>query len=344
MEFSELVHFRNELFNYSSTVIKQSADHDIKQIINLVQSQTFVTTEFSNELQDKYNSIQETFDKFELSLVATKEYVQNLIKNIEPQWFEESSQRYNNYKIDQIKKIHDDGTPYQDEQGIVRQGKNPFKIAAKNIFVEQTLNTSSSLSDNKKQLVHLRMGGYSDWHHSAMIIRPGLESFIDNMVANDPLYIIDEYLELLSPFMDKFNQTYQNRLRPYLINEFCDNPILEKLPNNQFRICLVFNYFDRKPIEIISRYLEEIFQKLQPGGILGMTFNDCDRRSAVLLVEKLAAFYTPGNAILSVAKNIGYEEVFRWNDEGPTTWIELQKPGTKVSIRGGQPMAKIIRK
>jgi len=324
MEFKDLVNFRNELFNHSSSVLKESADVDIKKIINFIQTETCVPDKFVNNLQEKHKNIQETFDNFESILTASKEHVQQSIKDIEPQWFEESRQRYDNYKTSRITQMRD--------------------IVAKNIFIEQTLNTASSLSDNKKQLIHLRIGGYSDWRYSAMIIRPGLESFIDNMVANDPLYLVDEYPELLSPFMKKFSTIYQNRLRPYTIDESSDNALLEKLPKNQFRLCLAFNYFDRKPIEVIARYLEEIFEKLHPGGILGMTFTDCDRRSGIILVEKFAAFYTPGNAILSIAQNIGYKEVFRWSDDGPTTWIELQRPGTTGSIRGGQSIAKIIYK
>jgi hypothetical protein len=42
---------------------------------------------------------------------------------------------------------------------------------------------------------------------------------------------------------------------------------------------------------------------------------------------------------------VGFELKFRYDDDtGPSTWIELQKPGTLTSLRGGQALAKILPK
>jgi hypothetical protein len=319
--------------------MKKSTEHEIEKIIHLLQTQSVISSEFVNDLIEKYKDVQETFDNFESSLDLTKTHVQNLIKNIEPHWFDESSQRYIDLKNYQIQITHDDGTnTYQDDCGIARKGKDPKKIVAKNNFINQVLNTSIKLPDEIKQIIQSRILKYSDWHFAGMIIRPGNETFVDEMVANDPLYLVDEHAELLEPVMNKFSDTYKRRLRTYT------DTTLEKLPNNQFAICLAYNYFDHKPVEVIELYLKEIFNKLHAGGVLAMTFNDCDRSSGVEMVEKKSAFYTPGNLIVTLAKNIGYEEIFKINDEGTTTWIELQKPGSLSSIRGGQTLAKIIHK
>ena len=116
------------------------------------------------------------------------------------------------------------------------------------------------------------------------------------------------------------------------------------MPDNQFSFFLAYNYFNYRPFEIIQQYLIEIYQKLRPGGVLAMTFNDCDRQSALLAVNQSFASYTPGHVIFNMAKTIGYKQIFQWNDTGPTTWIELQKPGNLSSTKGGQPMAKINHK
>jgi hypothetical protein len=108
-------------------------------------------------------------------------------------------------------------------------------------------------------------------------------------------------------------------------------------------MCLVYNYFNYRPFEVIKRYLIEIYQKLKPGGILIMTFNDCDRVSAVKLVENKFCSYTPGYLVRELGESLGYEIEFSWNDPGPSTWIEFKKPGTLNSIRGGQALAKIKR-
>ena len=344
MILSELVNFRNELFKYSLSGIKENTDREVEKIAHLVQTQPFVSEELINDLEEKHKNVQETFDKFESSLNVTKNYVQNLIKNIEPKWFEESSQRYKNQFDQRIQKIHNDGITYYDDYGVVRRGQDPIKLQAKNDFVNQILNKSITLPDEIKQIIRSRILKYADWHYTGMIIGPGTESFINDMVANDPLYLIDEYVELLYPAINKFNKSYQQRLRPYAINECSNDNMLEKLPNNQFAICMAYNYFDHRPIHIIEQYVKELFKKLCSGGVLAITFNDCDRPSGVVLAENFNSFYTPGNLIVDLAKDIGYQEIFRINDDGPTTWIELKKPGNLSSVRGGQTLAKIHHK
>jgi len=185
---------------------------------------------------------------------------------------------------------------------------------------------------------------YADWHYPAAIIRPGLEDFISHLVANDPLYLIDEHKDLLAPAMNKFNQQYQNRLRPYVVTESAGTNILGRLPDNQFSFFLAYNYFDHKPLDIIKIYLEEIFEKLRPGGTLGMTFSDCDYTGAVSRVENRTGYYTPGRMIVEHCAKIGYTEIFKLVNNESSTWVELQKPGSLSSLRGGQTLAKINHK
>jgi len=148
----------------------------------------------------------------------------------------------------------------------------------------------------------------------------------------------------LAPAMGTFNDLYQQRLRTYVINERTGEPILNKLPDGQFGFALAYNLFNFRPFEVIRRYLTEIHAKLRPGGVLALTFNDCDRDKGVMLVEQHYCCYTPGNLVKELAKSLGYEVIFSWNDGGPSTWLELQKPGEFESLRGGQALAKIIPK
>jgi SAM-dependent methyltransferase len=147
--------------------------------------------------------------------------------------------------------------------------------------------------------------------------------------------------DLLVPAFNKFPEEYQRRLRLYTVKENIEQLILDKIPDNQFSICLVYNFFEFKPFEIIRSYLLEIYQKLKPGGTLIMTFNDCDRDKAVKLVEQHYCCYTPGSLVKQFASTVGYDQIFSWNNDGSTTWLELRKPGTLTSLRGGQTLAKI---
>jgi SAM-dependent methyltransferase len=183
---------------------------------------------------------------------------------------------------------------------------------------------------------------YSDWKQPAMIIRPGLDSYVDSMVSYDPLYLVDLSRDFLQPAMNRFNEKYQNRLRPYVVREDLDEPILKQLPDGQFGLCLAVHYFNYRPFEIIKRYLEEIYQKLKPGGVFIFSFNDCDRRSGVELVERFCCCYMPGQLMRQLVELTGFEINYSWNDLGPSTWMEVQRPGSVSSLKGGQTLAQIL--
>jgi hypothetical protein len=177
-----------------------------------------------------------------------------------------------------------------------------------------------------------------------MIIHPMLEPFTHEMTASDPLYLVDESHYLLEPTLEQFNPVYRNRLRPYVIKESFDQPILTRLPDQQIGFCLVYNYLDYRPFALIKIYLEEIYQKLLPGGVVAMTFNDCDRYQAMQAVEQGITGYTPGSLVRAWANYLGFEEVFCHTTGNPSVWIEFQKPGQSTSLRGGQSLAKILPK
>ena len=183
------------------------------------------------------------------------------------------------------------------------------------------------ISPESLSFINARLSKYALWKHAGMIIRPGREDFVKNMVMFDPLYLVDQDYDLLTPAISDFHCDYQRRLRPYVINERADQPILGQIPNNQFGICLAYNYFNFKPLEVFKQYLTEIYTKLKPGGTLAFTFNDCDRDKAVMLVEQHFACYTPGRMVKELATVLGYEIEFEWHDNGPWTWLELRKPG-----------------
>jgi hypothetical protein len=46
--------------------------------------------------------------------------------------------------------------------------------------------------------------------------------------------------------------------------------------------------------------------------------------------------------VRDIALKHGYEIYFVWNDNLPSTWMELQKPGSLSSLRGGQALARAI--
>jgi SAM-dependent methyltransferase len=312
MKLSDLVNYRCQLEAMSARPTARAADQEIEKITHLVDTQQIQLAEFAAHLQQRRAAVDQSFDAFEQELQALKLELKNLIDATEPPWFVES------YRLYEQEMIHE--------------------------TAEYILNRRPEIAPETEQFYRTRIVRYNNWKHPAMIIRPGREIYINDLVASDPLYLVDESHDLLTPAMSQFNEQYQGRLRPYTINERNGQEILGKLPDGQFGLVFAYNFFNFRPFEVIKQYLAEIYQKLRPGGFLVMTFNDCDRAKAVMLVEQHFCCYTPGYLLRELAQTIGYEIVFSWTDEGPATWLELRRPGEFSSLRGGQALAKIIPK
>lgn len=196
------------------------------------------------------------------------------------------------------------------------------------------------IDDDGNVLLRSHLKNCTDWRLPGMIIRPAQESFIEDLVPMDPLYLVDHNLELLQSAVSIFTPEYQRRLRQYAVNDYQDENPLWQLPDNQFGLVFVWNYFQFKPLSIVGRYLKDIYKKLRPGGICIFTYNECDREHGVQLAEQNFMCYTPGRLIRKHAEFIGFE--IMTNHHGSVTWLEIKKPGKIESIRGGQSLAKII--
>jgi SAM-dependent methyltransferase len=312
MKLSDLINYQMELNAMSAVPVRQQADIDLEKITYLVKHQSTQLAEHANTLQSRRQEIQQTFDAFESNLNELKLELRQLIETTEKPWFAESYRLY--------------------EQEMINE------------TAEYILNRRPEITPETEQFYRTRIVRYNSWQHPAMIIRPGQETYINELVASDPLYLVDESHDLLFPALSQFNEQYQQRLRTYAVNERSGDPILGKLPNGQFGLVFAYNFFNFRPFEVLKTYLTEIYQKLRPGGMLVMTFNDCDRAKGVMLVEQHFCCYTPGYLVRELAQSLGYQVAFSWTDQGPSTWLELQKPGNFVSLRGGQALAKIIPK
>jgi SAM-dependent methyltransferase len=312
MILSELVHYRNQLDTIDVSSIKTSAEQELAKVLYLVNLQESFAKKIDSDLDKSQQTIASSFNNFESIIDNLKTLVNQQIAEKEKPWFQESYRLYE-------EEMCSDTTEY-------------------------ILNRRPVISEETDAFYRQRIVKYSDWRYPAMLLRPGNETFVNNIVACDPLYLVDESHDLLTPALESFPEGYQRRLRPYAVNERQDGEILGKLPNNQFGFIFAYNFFNFKPFEVIRKYLKEMHIKLRPGGVLAMSFNDCDSSKGVQLVERHFCCYTPGYLIVELARSIGYQLVFTWSDGGPSTWVEFQKPGTITSLRAGQALAKILPK
>jgi hypothetical protein len=209
---------------------------------------------------------------------------------------------------------------------------------------EYILNRGLMIDADTSMVMQQHIKNYSDWRLPGMIIRPALESHIEYMVPMDPLYVVDQHQDLLKPAVEKWTSDYQRRLRQYVINDYtCQRP-LQELPDNQFGLIFAYNFLNYKPLEFIERYLQDFFAKLRPGGVAMFTFNNCDLPQGMGLAEKHFMCYTPGRRVQQIADKIGFENVYDQRGPNNISWFEIKKPGEIYSLRGGQTLAKIVRK
>ena len=229
----------------------------------------------------------------------------------------------------------------QHEQEYLDYSLHLYREEYKHNSPEVILNRRMRIDDADDLMLRSRLRNLTDWRLPGMIIRPGVETYIEEMVPLDPLYVVDHDLELIRPAVSKFTPEYQQRLREYVIDDWTDDPILDKLPDNQFGAIFAYHYFNHKPMPIICRFLTEFYQKLRPGGTVLMTYNNCDHAHGVIRAEHTWMLYTPRRLIEQHAIETGFELTAAYDGKGDVSWLELRKPGDIVSLRAGQTLAKI---
>ena len=321
MKLSELVAYRNHLLEFDVSNIQYTARHKLEEIVYGVQNSVIQPRLFTQTLKEDQTRVQNAFDHFASTLNELTNELDTMIETAEKIQYAESTRLYT--------------------EEMARYGRLDEPTNKK--VNQHILDRRMPITQDVQQMISNRIKSYVDWKYPGLIIRPGVETFISDLVALDPLYIVDHSKELLQPALAAFPEEYQRRLRIYE-QDPCSTDVLATMPDNQFGLCLAFNFFEFTPLEVLEQYLKNIFKKLRPGGILAMTFNDCDRAHCVALVEKNFCFYTPGKQVTAIAKSIGYKQMFSWTDMGNLTWLELRKPGELESIRGGQTLAKIVNK
>lgn len=309
MKLSTLVHYLNHLDILSPKDNNDLVNNHLGPSLHFIDSHELKFDNTIKELTEIINKIHQGFVGYSVILDSLKDELKKLISDIEPQYFAESYRLY----------------------------EESFKISAS----KKILDREPELLDEAAEYLHARISKHGHWQHAGMIIRPGSGMWTDDLVACDPLYLVDRDMDLLRPTLDRYNEQYRRRLRTYFLNETGDGQILQDLPDGQFGFCLVYFFFNFAPIEVIKNYLTEIYTKLKPGGSMSFTFNNCDLSYGIRNVERNLMCYTPGRLLSSLSESLGYEVAHIYQIDGACAWMELKKPGTLTTFRGGQSLAEI---
>jgi hypothetical protein len=310
MKLSDYVALLNLLDTVDISADRVEAIRVLAATLQSITQYSLQVGNYSQQLQDNFLSIRSGIDQFTNTVNLLREHVQQEIAQREPEYLQ------NSVRIYQSEMIHE--TP------------------------EYILQRRLLLSEEDQAYLSSRISALGDWRYPAVCIRPGLEKFIKIMVPLDPLYLVDQEYALLAPAVEDFDPQYQRRIRQYTVNDYVSTPLLEKLPDNQFAVIFAYNFFNYKPLHVIERYLKELFSKLRPGGVLIMTYNNCDHAHGVRLAERNYMMYTPLRLLTPIVDAVGYVNQSNRCCGGDSDILELHKPGQLSTIRGGQTLAKII--
>lgn len=311
MKLSDLVYYRNTLDTIDIARVKQTALAELDHVRYLVAETGIELHDFADSIQQQYRTAAQGIDDLAQVLVDLRANIDQRIEYRQDEYFKESLRLY--------------------EQEMCWETN------------DYILNRRLAIDDASKEVLESRLKAATDWRIPGMILRPGHEDFIENLVPMDPLYLVDHDQALLDPVLDKFNSVYRNRLRPYVISE-SDNAIFGQLPHGQFGLIFAYNFFNYKPMEVVQRYLGEMFDLLRPGGTLLFTFNNCDRGHGVALAEHSFMCYTPQSRLVRLAENVGLDLTHQYTGLQDLSWLEFKRPGKIETMRGNQPLAKIVRK
>jgi SAM-dependent methyltransferase len=312
MKLSDIVAYLNLL---ETLDVHDEASVSVKKlaaIIHVIANHQLQFDTFSQELDQQFQNIQSNLNHFSAKLDQLRQTLTQVVAAREPEYLEASF------------KLFDQEMRFD----------SPMHILSRRLPIDPESDT----------ILRSRLKNLTDWRLPGMVIGPGNENFVEDLVALDPLYLVDQHSSLLSPAVQRFGIEYQRRLRQYVVNDHVPNSKLNDLPNNQFGVIFAYNYFNYRPMPVIEQYLKEIAVKLRAGGTFIMTYNNCDRAHGIGLAERSWMCYTPKRLILQAAAASGLEYVLNRDAPGDLSWLEFKRPGEITSLRGGQSLAKIIAK
>lgn len=198
-----------------------------------------------------------------------------------------------------------------------------------------------AFSDEAREILSTRLRIYSDWHYPALEIGPGRGVWTDELIGNDPLYLVDIRQSYLDETLNKYNETYQRRLRPYLLDPF-SSPDLSSLPQNQFGFVASINVFEYFAFDTIRQYLEEVWKVLRPGGVFLFSYNNGERHASAQLAENGTVSYIPKTMLVAFCETHGYEVITTYDLDSTVSWIEIRKPGELKTVKSHQALGQII--
>jgi len=310
MALYDLVNFRNRLLEtVNADPVVKSTQELLTEIHNLK-----IKVNLTNEDQDYVQSL---ITHYENILNQAQQPVNNLKNKIA-----ELNQKINNI----THQLFADNYDIENNPGNVDFVRNNRRIRIQGQY-----------SNDAEHVIIRRLLLRTSWQYPALEIGCRDGEWTQNLVAADPLYIVDPFREFLDFTQNRFPDAYKRRLRRYQIV----NHDLSMLPQGQFGFIFSWGYFNYVSFDTMKQYLKQAMTLLRPGGSFMFTYNDGDTASGAGMAETFAQTYMPKSLLVPLCESLGFTIVDESDYAGNINWIEIRKPGELKTIKAHQVLGEI---
>lgn len=202
---------------------------------------------------------------------------------------------------------------------------------------EEHLKVNEFLSESFRTFLKAKIQHYSDWRYPTLDMNPVNGEFTRLMVSGDPLYVMVQDSVQADIIRTRFNDFYgKRRLRVY------DD--LQHIPDQQLGLTFCVNHFEYLPLDPIKDIAKSLYDKTRPGGRLFFTYNDCEQRASLELMDRNFRCYNTMELIRGMLYSIGWDYVDHGAVDGVWNWMDVKKSGELSSIKQSAPACAIVQK
>mgnify|MGYP003629640970 FL=1 len=178
---------------------------------------------------------------------------------------------------------------------------------------------------------------FISWQYPSLEINPADGRYSSLMNASDPQYAICTTKEVKQLLRSKFNKFYSTRrLRTY-------NKI-KHIPINQIGFATCINMFEYMPLDPIKDITKQVFNCLRPGGMFLLSYNNCDHRQSLDLLNSDFRCLNTKKIMESLLYGQGFNIVSSDDSNGVWTWLLVTKPGERSTQKLSTAKIPIVEK
>lgn len=312
MKLSKLITYKYMVNNLSVNHVRDELESLLNRVSTDLNQQNIDFDNLKEKIEHDRELIMATLDIINNNLSTFKQQLNNFVKGIEGPYYQKSRDYYQEGLKDSADYILD-------------------RYSFKKLLYE---NESYEFFLSRVKL-------HTNWKWPALEIRPAMCDITESLVGCDPLYLVDTHEDLFKVTKTKWTPEYQRRLRYYIINEQSAK-LFTQLPQMQFGLIVAVDFLNFRPLEMIQRYMKEMFDLLRPGGTAIFTYNNCDYPIGVDNFENAYYCYTPGKKVKEICEAAGFKVAASFDLENNVSWLEIERPGRRQSIRGAQTLGQVL--